>query len=201
MEKFVSVTAPAAAVNLKDIDTDLIIPAEFLTSTSRDGYGQNLFSRLRQGDENFFLNREDCRDVQILVTDSNFGCGSSREHAVWAIQGAGLKVVISKSFADIFFSNSAKNGLLLVTLPDDVVDRLLQDLAATPALMTVDLETEEVTLPDGGKVKFSYDPFRRHCLLNGHDDVDYILASQTEVDSYRQSREEVRYYSTLQGNH
>lgn len=196
MKKFEKVTSKVIPLPMKDVDTDLIIPAQFLTSISRDGYGENLFRRLRDKDANFPLNQRVYAGAEILVADSNFGCGSSREHAVWAITGYGIKVVIAKSFADIFYSNSAKNGLLLVVLPDNVVDQILVRAAGGEYKLTVDLATESVTTTDGSSHPFEYDPFRKHCLLNGLDDIDYIKSFQQEVDAFRKNQEGNRYMST-----
>ena len=188
MEKFTSLTAKVIPLQMKDIDTDMIIPAQFLTSISQKGFGQNLFRRLRDNDPNFPLNQSRYKDAAILVTDSNFGCGSSREHAVWAILDAGIRVVIAKSFADIFFSNSAKNGLVLITLPDNIVDELLSEANASDLSLTVDLEAKTVRKPDGKIFSFNFDPFRRHCILNGLDDIDYILSMKNDIAKFRQQQ-------------
>jgi 3-isopropylmalate/(R)-2-methylmalate dehydratase small subunit len=176
---------------MKDVDTDLIIPAQFLTSISRDGYGQNLFRRLRDNDPNFPFNLPQYSDAQILVAQSNFGCGSSREHAVWALQGAGIKVVIASSFADIFFNNSAKNGLVLVQLTQSEVEAILSQAAAGECTLTVDLEKQTVTAKNG-EYKFDFDSFRRHCILNGLDDIDYILSFQNEIAKFREAQPAAR---------
>lgn len=182
---------------MKDVDTDLIIPAQFLTSISREGYGQNLFRRLRDSDPNFPFNQEKFRGASIMVADSNFGCGSSREHAVWAILGGGIRVVIAKSFADIFYNNSAKNGLLLVVLPPDVVEALLAAAGNGDFEVTVDLASQTVTLPGEIEHKFDYDPFRKHCMLNGLDDIDYIRSYEKDINAFRQAQGRVRYMSTV----
>jgi 3-isopropylmalate/(R)-2-methylmalate dehydratase small subunit len=184
MEKFTKVTSLVAPYAAKDVDTDLIIPAQYLTSTSRDGYGHNLFRRLRDNDPAFFLNDKRFQSAKILAVGENFACGSSREHAVWALQGAGFKVVIGSSFADIFTANSAKNGLLLVRLKADEIEEILTRAVEGNLELTVDLEGQGVTLPDGKRFSFDYDPFRKTCLLEGLDDVDYLLAHRAEIDSY-----------------
>lgn len=186
MEKVKTVTSRVIPLPMKDVDTDLIIPAQFLTSISRQGFGQHLFKRLRESDVNFPFNNPEYTGAQILVTDSNFGCGSSREHAVWALYDAGIRVIVAKSFADIFFNNSAKNGLLLVTLPDETVDSILNHAQTEDYTLTVDLENQQVRLPDNSAVEFSYDPFRKHCLLNGHDDIDYILSHRAVIETFRE---------------
>ncbi|MBA3858544.1 MAG: 3-isopropylmalate dehydratase small subunit [Cyanobacteria bacterium PR.3.49] len=194
--KVTTVTSKAMPVPMKDVDTDLIIPAQFLTSISKDGYGANLFRRLRDNDPNFPMNRKEFDGASILVTDSNFGCGSSREHAVWALTGAGIKVVIAKSFSDIFYNNSAKNALLLVVLEDKVVDEILQSAKNADYEVTVDLESQTVTLPDGSSHKFEYDQFRKHCMLNGLDDIEYIRSHASEIQEFRNRQERQRYMST-----
>jgi 3-isopropylmalate/(R)-2-methylmalate dehydratase small subunit len=176
-------------VAIRDVDTDLIIPAQYLTSISRGGYGENLFRRLRDTDPNFSFNQSKYKGAQILVADDNFGCGSSREHAVWALRDYGIKAVISKSFADIFYNNSAKNGLLLVKLPDDVVDRILTDSQAKESYcLTVDLSAQFVETPDGQRVPFAFDEFRKYCLLNGLDDIEYIRAQENDIASFRKNQ-------------
>lgn len=186
MQKIQKISSQVAPLPIKDVDTDLIIPAQYLTSISRDGFGQNCFRRLRDTDPDFALNQPKYKSAKILVADSNFGCGSSREHAVWALQGAGFEAVISKSFADIFYNNSAKNSLLLVTLPESIVDKMLNDLAFAEAyVVSIDLAEQTVSLPDGTSVKFDFDPFRKYCLLNGLDDIDYIRSHAEDVKEFR----------------
>ena len=181
---------------MKDIDTDMIIPAQFLTSISRKGFGENLFCRLREQDPAFPLNNKQFQGAEILVADSNFGCGSSREHAVWALSSYGFRVVIAKSFADIFSSNSAKNGLLLVTLPPEEIDGILDRSQDQETILTVNLETQTVLLPSGKTLAFDYDPFRKHCLLHGLDDIDYILSHKQEIQTFRERQDSNRFMST-----
>jgi 3-isopropylmalate/(R)-2-methylmalate dehydratase small subunit len=176
MKAFGAVTSKVTPLPLKDVDTDMIIPAQHLTSISREGFGQHLFSRLRASDPGFVLNNQKYKDSQILVSDSNFGCGSSREHAVWALTGAGFRVVIAKSFADIFSSNSGKNGLLLISLAPAVVDSLLLAAAQEDLVLTVDLPSQTVTVPNGHPQRFEYDPFLKYCLINGLDDLEYLTS-------------------------
>jgi 3-isopropylmalate/(R)-2-methylmalate dehydratase small subunit len=190
MEPFATLTSSVIPLAIKDVDTDLIIPAQFLTSISREGFGPNLFRRLRDTDPSFALNKPEYKGSQILVADSNFGCGSSREHAVWALQDAGFRAVICTSFADIFYNNSAKNGLLLVTLPDSIVNRLLQESAKAVISVTIDLSAQTVHLPWRETVSFEFDPFRRHCLLNGLDDIEYIRSHKTDIDHFRQRQQD-----------
>lgn len=196
MEKFTKLKSKIVPLPLKDVDTDMIIPAQFLTSISREGFGENLFRRLRDQDPNFCLNQERYKGARILVADENFACGSSREHAVWALTGAGFRVVIAKSFADIFFSNSAKNGLLLIELPADVVDFLLAQANASDVEVEVDLEGQKVRLKDGSEHRFNYDAFRKHCLLNGLEDLDYLLSKKKDIEAFRGKQEEIRFYQT-----
>ncbi|MBX9692732.1 MAG: 3-isopropylmalate dehydratase small subunit, partial [Cyanobacteria bacterium] len=169
----------------KDVDTDQIIPAQFLTSVSRDGYGENLFRRLRDTDPQFPLDQPRYKGAQVLVTGSNFGCGSSREHAVWALTDAGIRVVVAESFADIFASNSAKNGLLLVTLPAEIVEKILQECSVRNVIAEVDLQTQLIRLSELGEYSFSYDPFCKHCLLEGLDDIDYLHSYAGEIANHR----------------
>jgi 3-isopropylmalate/(R)-2-methylmalate dehydratase small subunit len=181
MERFSTVTSHVAPVPIKDVDTDMIIPAQFMTSISRSGFGEHLFARLKASYPDFYLNNPRFQRAQVLVADSNFGCGSSREHAVWALAGAGIKVVIGKSFADIFSNNSGKNGLLLVTLPTETVNNLLQEASQGTLQVTVDLTSQSVTTEDGRSWSFSYDPFVKHCLLNGLDELEYLRSKIPEI--------------------
>ncbi len=197
MEKFTTFTSRVVPLPMNDVDTDMIIPAQFMTSTSREGYGQNLFRRLRDGDESFPLNQAKFKGGQILLAGSNFGCGSSREHAVWALAGWGFRVVIAKSFADIFFNNSAKNGLLLITLPSAEVENLLHKAGKGDYELEVDLVNQLVKTPEGKEMKFDYDPFRKHCLLNGLDDIDYIMSHRKDIEEFRARQESQRFFSTL----
>ncbi len=196
MEKFKPITSKAVPIPIKDVDTDMILPAQFMTSVDRDGYGINLFTRLKSADPNFPLNQSRYAGAKIMITESNFACGSSREHAVWALTGAGFKVVIAKSFADIFYNNSAKNGLLLVTLDEPVVDRLLKQAAEGGIELTVDLESQTVKA-GGDTFKFNYDPFRKHCLLNGVDDLDYLLSKRDKIKQYRERTKATDFYSPV----
>ncbi|MBS1992058.1 MAG: 3-isopropylmalate dehydratase small subunit [Cyanobacteria bacterium SZAS LIN-3] len=185
MEKFATIKSKVVPLPMTDVDTDLIIPAQFLTSISREGFGQNLFRRLRDNDASFPFNLDKFKGAAVLVAGNNFGCGSSREHAVWALTGAGIKVVIAPSFADIFFSNSAKNGLVLVKLSEAQVERLIVEAQAGSLEVTIDLQAQTVTLPSGEVFNFDFDPFRKHCIINGLDDIDYILSHKEEIESFR----------------
>lgn len=186
-ETFTGVAAPMPAAN---IDTDKIIPARFLKTIERAGLGKNLFNDMRYEDDGaeksgFVLNQEAYRGTEILVVGDNFGCGSSREHAPWALTDFGIKAVIGTDFADIFFNNSFKNGMLLVKLPKDVIDELMDDAAkGANARMTIDLEAQEITRPNGDKISFDVDPFRKHCLLNGLDDIGLTMQKGNDIDAF-----------------
>lgn len=195
MQPFTTITSKAAPLPIKDVDTDMIIPAQFLTSISREGFGANLFMRLKSADPEFFLNQERFKGAQILVGDSNFGCGSSREHAVWALLGAGIRVVIAKSFADIFASNSGKNGLLLVTLEAAVVDALLEEATRSDLHLSVDLATQSVSDSSGRGWSFTYDPFLKHYMLNGLDDMEYLRTRIPQIEEAKATQKQSWFFS------
>jgi 3-isopropylmalate/(R)-2-methylmalate dehydratase small subunit len=190
MDKFTLLTATAAPLNVANVDTDKIIPARFLKTIKRTGLGKSLFADMRyaaDGSEkaDFVLNRPKYRHAEILVAGDNFGCGSSREHAPWALLDFGIRCVIAPSFADIFFNNCFKNGILPIVLPEDVVAALMEDAAlGTNARLTVDLEAQVVVRPNGTKIPFEVDPFRKHCLLNGLDDIGLTLEHTAAIDAY-----------------
>ena len=200
MQKLTKFTAKVIPLPMKNVDTDLIIPAQYMTSVSRDGYGENLFRRLKDTDPNFVFNQDRFKGSEVIVADENFGSGSSREHAVWAILGAGIKCVIAKSFADIFFNNSAKNGLLLISLPDAEVEAMQKAAESANYKIEIDLENEQINLPEGKTLKFKYDSFRKHCLLNGLDDIDYLLSHKKDIDAYRAKRAEFDFYTATTPN-
>ncbi len=190
MEKFEKLTGIAAPMPLVNIDTDMIIPKVFLKSIARTGFGKNLFDEMRYNRdgteiEDFVLNKPQYRNSEILVAGDNFGCGSSREHAPWAIADFGIKCVVSTSFADIFFNNCFKNGILPVVLPQEQVDVLMKDAEkGENARMTVDLEAQEITTSDGEVIKFEVDGFKKQCLLEGLDDIGQTLQKQSSVEAY-----------------
>jgi 3-isopropylmalate/(R)-2-methylmalate dehydratase small subunit len=189
MEPVSTVTGNAIPLNQADVDTDQIIPARHLKRIERTGYGEFAFEHWRQKDPNFVVNRAEYQGASILLAGSNFGCGSSREHAVWAIQQMGVDAVISTSFADIFTNNSAKMGLLLVTLGPADVDHLMQRAQDTPdAQITVDLESQSVSTHDGWQRSFDIDPFVKHCLLNGLDDIGLTLQYEDAIADYEAQR-------------
>jgi len=198
MEKFEKLTGIAAPMPLVNIDTDMIIPKIFLKSIKRTGFGKNLFDEMRfnrDGSEieDFVLNKAQYRSAEILVAGDNFGCGSSREHAPWAIADFGIKCVVSTSFADIFFSNCFKNGILPVVLPQEQVDLLMKDAEkGANARMTVDLEAQEITTSDGEVVKFDVDAFKKHCLLEGLDDIGLTLEKKSAVDAFEATASQAR---------
>ena len=190
MEKFEKFTGIAAPMPLVNIDTDMIIPKIFLKTIKRSGLGVNLFDEMRydrQGNEiaDFVLNKPQYRETQILVAGDNFGCGSSREHAPWALADFGIKVIVSTSFADIFFNNSFKNGMLPIVLPQEQVDLLMKDAEkGANARMSVDLEAQEITTSDGETIKFEVDAFKKHCLLEGLDDIGLTLEKEAAISSF-----------------
>lgn len=174
---------------MNDVDTDLIIPAEFLTSISKAGYGEHLFKRLRQANPDFPFNKKEFSGANICITQANFGCGSSREHAVWALQEAGIQVIIAESFADIFAGNSAKNGLLLITQPKEVITQLLQSANSGTAQLEIDIAQQTITTPNQEVFHFTMDPFRQHCFIHGLDDLDYLLSQQPQIAAYQQKQQ------------
>ena len=190
MEKFETLTGIAAPMPLVNIDTDMIIPKQFLKTIKRSGLGVNLFDEMRfdrQGNENpdFVLNKDAYREAEILVAGDNFGCGSSREHAPWAIKDFGIRCVISTSFADIFYNNCFKNGILPIALPAEAVDVLMKDAEkGANARMTVDLETQTVTTSDGEVFNFEVDAFKKHCLMEGLDDIGLTMAKEASIDQF-----------------
>jgi len=190
MEKFITLRGIAAPLPMINVDTDMIIPKQFLKTIKRTGLGRNLFDELRydtQGKEkpDFVLNQPAYRKAQILVAGENFGCGSSREHAPWALLDFGVRCIIAPSFADIFYNNCFKNGILPIALPQSEVDKLMDDASrGANAIVTVDLENQEITGPDGGRIRFEIDPFRKHCLLNGLDDIGLTLEKAASIDAF-----------------
>lgn len=190
MEKFEKVTGVAAPMPLVNIDTDMIIPKQFLKTIKRSGLGVNLFDEMRymdDGSENpdFVLNKPAYRSAEILVTGENFGCGSSREHAPWALKDFGIRCIISTSFADIFFNNCFKNGILPVVLEQEQVDALMAETEkGQNARITVDLEKQEISSPDGQVFSFNIDPFKKQCLLDGLDDIGLTQEKSKSIESF-----------------
>jgi 3-isopropylmalate/(R)-2-methylmalate dehydratase small subunit len=194
MEKFTTFTSRMAAMPIDNIDTDQIIPARFLKTISKEGLGDQLFFDWRYDAEgnpkpDFLLNRPEGKAAQILLAGDNFGCGSSREHAPWALTQYGFRAVISTSFADIFRGNSLKNSLLPIVVPQNAHQKLFEAVAKDPAAtVTVDLARQTLTLPDGSEVQFPIDEFSKHCLLEGVDELGYILQQESAIASFEAQR-------------
>jgi 3-isopropylmalate/(R)-2-methylmalate dehydratase small subunit len=194
MEKFTQLTGVAAPLPMINVDTDKIIPKQYLKTIGRKGLAKGLFDEMRyraDGSENpdFVLNKPAYRNAKILVAGENFGCGSSREHAPWALLDFGITCVIAPSFADIFYNNCFKNGILPVRLPQATIDRLMEDARkGANAVLTIDLEKQEVTRPDGEKIRFEVEPFRKHCLLNGLDDIGLTMQKAASIDAFEAKR-------------
>ena len=190
MEKFTKLTGIAAPLPMINVDTDKIIPKQFLRTIKRTGLSEGLFYEMRfdeagQPKTGFVLDQPAYKDAQILVAGANFGCGSSREHAPWAILDAGIRCVIAPSFGDIFYNNCFKNGILPIQLPKEQVDLLMDDAErGANAVVSIDLEKQEITGPDGGTVHFEIDRFHKHCLLNGLDDIGQTLEKTGSIDAY-----------------
>jgi 3-isopropylmalate/(R)-2-methylmalate dehydratase small subunit len=194
MDKFTVLTGVAAPLRIVNIDTDMIIPKQYLKTIKRTGLGTGLFAEMRyrdDGSENpdFVLNKPAYRKAQILVAGDNFGCGSSREHAPWALLDFGVRCVISTSFADIFYNNCFKNGILPITVSAQDLEKLFDDAErGANATLTVDLGNQEIRGPDGGMIRFDVDPFRKHCLLNGLDDIGLTLEKAPAIAAYETKR-------------
>jgi len=203
MRKFTQHTGIAAPLDRANVDTDMIIPKQFLKSIKRAGFGPNLFDELRYLDEgqpdqdcagrplnpDFVLNQPRYQGTSVLLARENFGCGSSREHAPWALDDFGIRVIIAPSFADIFYNNCFKNGLLPIVLPEEQVDQLFREVEATEGYqLTVDLEKQQVLTPSGEAFDFEVDHFRKHCLLNGLDDIGLTLQHADEIRAYEARR-------------
>ena len=190
MDKFTTLTGVAAPLNIMNVDTDMIIPKQYLKTIARTGLGAGLFSEMRfnqDGSENpdFVLNKPAYRAAKIIVAGDNFGCGSSREHAPWALLDFGVRCVISTSFADIFYNNCFKNGILPIVVSRQELGRLMDDARrGSNATMTIDLPAQEIRGPDGGVIKFEIDAFRKHCLLNGLDDIGLTLEKSASIKSF-----------------
>ena len=192
MEKFETLTGIAAPMPLVNIDTDMIIPKQFLKTIKRSGLGVNLFDEMRFDDDgneipDFVLNKDAYRNSQIIVAGENFGCGSSREHAPWALRDFGIRSVISTSFADIFYNNCFKNGILPVVLPESAVESLMEDATkGENARITIDLENQVVTGADGTEYPFEVDSFKKHCLVNGLDDIGLTMEKSASIANFEQ---------------
>ena len=190
MQKFTTLTGVAAPLPMRNVDTDMIIPKQFLKTILRTGLGKSLFYEMRYdegGKENaeFVLNQPAYRGAKILVTGENFGCGSSREHAPWALLDFGIRCIVAPDFADIFYNNCFQNGILPIKVPQAEVDKLMDDASrGSNATLTIDLEKQEIRGPDGGVIKFDIDPFRKHCLLHGLDNIALTLEKRTAIETF-----------------
>jgi 3-isopropylmalate/(R)-2-methylmalate dehydratase small subunit len=198
MEKFTKLTGVAAPLPIVNVDTDMIIPKDYLKTIKRTGLSKGLFAEMRfneDGSENpdFVLNKPAYRNARILVAGDNFGCGSSREHAPWALLDFGIRCVISTSFADIFYNNCFKNGILPIVVSQEDLDKLMDDAErGANATLTVDLEAMEIRGPDGGVVTFELDEFKRHCLLNGLDDIGLTMEKAASIEGFEKSYAQTR---------
>jgi 3-isopropylmalate/(R)-2-methylmalate dehydratase small subunit len=198
MQKFDVLTGVAAPLNIVNIDTDMIIPKQFLKTIKRTGLGKSLFYEMRYTPEgaeipDFVLNQPAWRKAEILVAGDNFGCGSSREHAPWALLDFGIRCVIATSFADIFYNNAFKNGILPIVVSPDDLAKLMDDAErGSNATLTIDLPNQEIRGPDGGVVKFDLDPFRKHCLLNGLDDIGLTMEKAKSIAAYEKTAAKAR---------
>jgi 3-isopropylmalate/(R)-2-methylmalate dehydratase small subunit len=190
MQKFTELTGVAAPLPLINVDTDMIIPKQYLKTIARTGLGKGLFSEMRYNDDgsenpDFVLNKPAYRKAQILVAGENFGCGSSREHAPWALLDFGIRCIISTSFADIFYNNCFKNGVLPIVVTPEELEKLMDDASrGANATLSVDLASQEIRGPDGGVVHFDIDPFRKHCLMNGLDDIGLTLEKAPSIAAH-----------------
>ena len=190
MDKFTTLRGVAAPLPMINVDTDMIIPKQFLKTIKRTGLGKNLFDEMRFDESgvekpDFVLNKPAYRKAEILIAGENFGCGSSREHAPWALLDFGIRCVIAPSFADIFYNNCFKNGVLPLVLPTEQVERLMDQAdKGANATLSVDLENQRVTGPDGATFPFEIDPFRKHCLLNGLDDIGLTFEKAAQIDTF-----------------
>ena len=190
MDKFTTLTGVAAPMKIRNIDTDMIIPKQYLKTIKRTGLGKGLFSEMRykdDGSENpdFILNKPAYRNAKIIVAEDNFGCGSSREHAPWALLDYGIRCVISTSFADIFFNNCFQNGVLPIKVSPADLEKLMEDAdRGSNSTLTIDLEKQEIRGPDGGVVKFDIDGFRKHCMLNGLDDIGLTMQKNKNIGDF-----------------
>ena len=198
MDKFNQLTGVAAPLPIINVDTDMIIPKQYLKTIKRTGLGKGLFAEMRyrdDGSENpdFVLNKSAYRNAKILVAGDNFGCGSSREHAPWALLDFGIRCVISTSFADIFYNNCFKNGILPVVVSPENLEKLLDDASrGSNAVLSIDLERQEISGPDGGTITFEIDEFKRHCMLNGLDDIGLTMEKAPSITSFEQKIAETR---------
>jgi 3-isopropylmalate/(R)-2-methylmalate dehydratase small subunit len=197
MEKFTTVSGVAAPMPMVNIDTDMIIPKNFLKTIKRTGLKEGLFYEMRwtaDGQKkDFILDQPAYQNAKIIVAGPNFGCGSSREHAPWALLDFGIRCVISEGFADIFYNNCFKNGILPIKVPKEIIDKLMDDASrGSNAVIEVDLDKQEIKGPDGGTVHFDIDPFRKRCLLEGLDDIGLTMEKKSDIDSFEKKQKEAQ---------
>jgi 3-isopropylmalate/(R)-2-methylmalate dehydratase small subunit len=198
MQKFTTLTGIAAHLPMINVDTDMIIPKQYLKTIKRTGLGKGLFAELRYDEQgkslpDFVLHKPPYTQAKILVTGENFGCGSSREHAPWALLDFGISCIVAPSFADIFYNNCFKNGILPITLPQAEIDKLIDDASRGPnAVLTVDLAAQEIRGPDGGVIKFDIDPFRKRCLMEGLDDIGLTLEKAEAIEAFEEDARAAR---------
>jgi len=197
MQKFDQLTGVAAPLPMMNVDTDMIIPKQFLKTIKRTGLKEGLFYEMRwtaDGQKkDFILDQPAYKDAKILVAGPNFGCGSSREHAPWALLDFGIRCVISEGFADIFYNNCFKNGILPIKMPKEIIDKLMDDASrGSNAIIEIDLEKQEIKGPDGGTVHFDIDPFRKRCLLEGLDDIGLTMEKKSEIDDFEARQKEAQ---------
>lgn len=188
MQKITNISGLTMPLAKNDVDTDLIIPAQYLTQVSKQGYGEHCFERLRESDADFVMNQPQFSTATILISGENFGCGSSREHAVWALQQTGIQAIIAHSFADIFANNSSKNGLLLIEQPNDVIQTMLKHANAANYHVTIDVEHLMIKTDCHEQWQFSMDPFQQYCFVNGLDDLDYLLAHREQINAFQERK-------------
>ncbi len=190
MQKFTTLTGIAAVLPMINVDTDMIIPKQYLKTIKRTGLGNGLFAELRYDETGaaspeFVLNKKPYTEAKIIITGENFGCGSSREHAPWALLDFGIRCLIAPSFADIFYNNCFKNGILPIALPQTEIDKLIDDAGrGANATLTIDLPAQEIRGPDGGVIRFEIDPFRKRCLIEGLDDIGLTLEKAGAIESF-----------------
>jgi 3-isopropylmalate/(R)-2-methylmalate dehydratase small subunit len=198
MQKFITLTGIAASLPMINVDTDMIIPKQYLKTIKRTGLGKGLFAELRYDEQgkplpDFVLHKPPYDKAVILITGENFGCGSSREHAPWALLDFGIRCIVAPSFADIFYNNCFKNGILPITLPQSEIDKLIDDASrGANAVLTVDLEAQEIRGPDGGKIAFDIDPFRKRCLMEGLDDIGLTMEKADAIDAFEREARAAR---------
>jgi len=190
MDKISRISGLAVPLNRRDVDTDIIIPAQYLTQVGKSGYAEALFRRLRDSDPDFVFNQARYQKASILIAGDNFGCGSSREHAVWALLESGINVVISSSFSDIFYSNAAKNNLILIQQPEENLQTMLDNAAANEYIVTIDIANQQIITSLDEIFSFALEPFRKHCLLNGLDLMEYILSHEDKITAYEQRQQQ-----------